>query len=155
MHPNQVYIIHKTFLQTLVLLRIDKHTKWVYNIITRAGETADRTKGNNAMKALNTIQFVVNCTTEIEKYKARIRNAEDFEKARRTANALLGYIDCTITFLNTMVCMENNDFTAEFDEVIEQWQRDMYQALADKAIETKQDNDCIIRLLQKRDEVAA
>lgn len=106
------------------------------------------------MKALNPIKFVANLTIEIEKYKTNIRNAENIEKARRNAIAMQGYINCTITFLNTMIDSENNDFTASLDELVNEWLVDMYGTLAEKAIELKMDSEYIHRLLQKRDEIA-
>lgn len=107
------------------------------------------------MKPINTMKFVANMTEEIVKYKVAIKAAETYEAAKDTARQMAGYIDCGITFLNTMICKENNDFTAEFDEVIEGWQVAMYQLLIDKAIETKQDSELIWKLLRKRDEYAA
>lgn len=104
------------------------------------------------MKALNTMKFVTNATVELTKYQNAIRNAETYDTARNAAYQMRGYIDCMITFLNTMICMENNDFTAELDEVIEGWQASVYQTLADKAIDTKQDADTIHKLLCMRDE---
>ena len=65
-----------------------------------------------------------------------------------------GYIDCMFTFLNTMLCMENNDFTGEFNDVLDDWMAALYQTLADKAIETKQDSETIHKLLCMRDEHA-
>ena len=103
------------------------------------------------MKALNTMMFVSNAAEEITGYKAAIKNADTYDTAKRIGNMALGYINCTITFLNTMICMENNDFTAEFDEVIEAWKKSIYQAVIDKAIETDQDNDTVWRLLKLRD----
>ena len=107
------------------------------------------------MKPLNTMKYVASMTEEIASYKAAIKAAETYEAAKGVARQMLGYIDCAITFLNTMICMENNDFTVEFDEVIEGWQVAMYQLLIDKALETKQSHEVIWKLCQKRDECAA
>lgn len=103
------------------------------------------------MKALNTMMFIANAAEEITDYKAAIKNAETYDSAKRIGNMALGYINCTITFLNTMICMGNNDFTAEFDEVIEAWKKSIYQAVVDKAFDTKQDSDTIWKLLKLRD----
>ena len=106
------------------------------------------------MKALNTMRFVNNAIVELTKYENKITTSETYEKARDAARQMLGYIDCLITFENTMICMENNDFTAEFNDVLDDWTSRVYQLLADKAIETKQDHDLVMKLLQKRDEFA-
>ena len=107
------------------------------------------------MKALHTMRFVNNATVELTKYERRITSSETYEKAKDAARQMLGYIDCLITFNNTMICMENNDFTAEFCEVIDDWTSHVYQLLADKARETEQDHDVVMKLLQKRDEYAS
>lgn len=106
------------------------------------------------MKALNTMKFVNNATVELTKYETRLTSADTYENAKNTARQMLGYIDCLITFMNTMICMENNDFTAEYNDVLDDWTARVYQLLADKAIETKQDHDTVMKLLQKRDEAA-
>lgn len=107
------------------------------------------------MKSLNTMKYVTNMTIDIAEYMAAVRTAETYEAAKNVAKHILGYIGCAITFLNTMVCTENNDFTAEFDEVIDEWQGGLYQLLIDKAIETSQPADVVLALCQKRDEYAS
>jgi len=107
------------------------------------------------MKALNTMKFTTNMTRELAKYMTQIKAAETYDDAKATAYQMIGYINCGVTFMNTMICKENNDFTAEFDEVLTEWMAGVYQSLADKAIETKQNNEVIWKLLQKRDEYAA
>ncbi len=104
------------------------------------------------MKKLNTIQFIANAAEVVTSWKAKITGAETYEDAKKAANYLLGYIDCMVTFGNTMICTENNDFTADFGDVTDRWKADVYQAMATKADETHQDGDTIIRLLQRQDE---
>lgn len=105
------------------------------------------------MKALNTMKFISNAVTELNVFKELIATTETYEKAKEKTSAMFGYIDCLTTFLNTMICEENNDFTAEFDEVIEEWQRTAYQALIDKAIETNQNMNVTVVLCRKRDAI--
>lgn len=105
------------------------------------------------MKALNTMKFISNAVTELTVFKELIATAETYEKAKEKTSAMFGYIDCLTTFMNTMICTENNDFTAEFDEVIEDWQRTAYQALIEKATETNQDMNIVISLCRKRDAI--
>ena len=107
------------------------------------------------MKALNTMMFVSNAVEELTEYTTKIAAAETYEDAKNTARVMMGYIDCLVTFLNTMICKENNDFTAELDDVLNDWMAKMYQALADKALETDQPHDVVLKLLQKRDEYRA
>lgn len=104
------------------------------------------------MKSLNTFQFISNAAEALAKNEAEIANAETYEKARNRANHMIGYLNCLITFLNTMICLENNDFTAEYSDVLDDWQARCYQALAKKAIETEQESTVIIRILKLRDE---
>lgn len=104
------------------------------------------------MKALNPMKYITNATKDMVGYTTRIKDAATFEAAKEIANQMYGYINCMNTFFNTMICAENNDFTADSDEVVECWLYDMYQALADKATETKQDEELILRCFQKRNE---
>lgn len=106
------------------------------------------------MKALNTMKFVTNAIIELAKYRTAIREAETYESAGNAAYQMSGYIDCMTTFLNTMICMENNDFTGDLNDVLEDWMATLYQTLADKAIETKQGGETIHKLLCMRDEHA-
>lgn len=104
------------------------------------------------MKALNTMKFVSNAIEELTKYNEAVASAETFEDAKNKARVMMGYIDGLTTFLNTMICMENNDFTGEFGEVLDGWMHKMYQSLVNKADETKQGHDVMWKLLEKRDE---
>ena len=106
------------------------------------------------MKALNAIQFVANAAEEMADYKREIKNAESYEAAKRIGAQAVGYVNCMVTFLNTMIDAENNDFTGELDEVIDEWMKAIYQCVIDKAVETEQDRETIWKLLKKRDEVA-
>jgi hypothetical protein len=104
------------------------------------------------MKALNTMKFVSNAIEELTKYNEAVAAAETFEDAKNVARKMMGYIDGLTTFLNTMICAENNDFTGEFGEVLDGWMHKMYQSLVNKADEAKQGHDVMWKLLEKRDE---
>ncbi len=104
------------------------------------------------MKALNTMKFVSNAIENLTEYKAAIAAAETFEDAKNRARMMMGYIDCLNTFTNSMICMENNDFTGDFSELLDGWMFKMYQELVNKADETHQDHDTVWKLLTKRDE---
>ena len=79
------------------------------------------------MKALNTMKFVSNAIEELTKYNEAVAAAETFEDAKNVARKMMGYIDGLTTFLNTMICAENNDFTGEFGEVLDGWMHKMYR----------------------------
>ena len=104
------------------------------------------------MKALNTMKFVSNAIEELTKYNEAVAAAETFEDAKNVARKMMGYIDGLTTFLNTMICAENNDFTGEFGEVLDGWMHKMYQSLVNKADEAKQGHDVMWKRLEKRDE---
>lgn len=104
------------------------------------------------MKALNTMKFMSNAIETLTEYKTAIAAAETFEDAKNRARGMMGYIDCLTTFLNTMICFENNDFTGDFGELLDGWMHKMYQALVNKAEETKQPSEVMWKLLTKRDE---
>lgn len=106
------------------------------------------------MKALNTMKFVTNATVELTKYQDAIREADTYEEAKNAGHRMLGYLGCMTTFLNSMICTENNDFTGEFGDVLDEWEVSLYQAMADKAIEFNQGSDTIQKLLSMRDEYA-
>ena len=103
------------------------------------------------MKALNNIKFICDATTTFNSWVDRIDSAIDYEEARRFGSAAIGFADCMTVYLNAMVRTENNDFTAELDEMIESWQAAVYQHMASKAIETNQDNNTILAMLRMRD----
>lgn len=107
------------------------------------------------MKALNNIKFICEATTTFNSWVDRIDSAVDYEEARRFGSAAIGFADCMTVYLNAMVSTENNDFTAELDETIEAWQYTVYQHMASKAIETRQDNNTVIAMLRMRDAHAA
>lgn len=104
------------------------------------------------MKALNTVKFISNATTEFNEWMKAIEEAKDYETAKNKARCTFGYIDCMIVFLNSMIDKENNDFTADLDELIDEWKSNVYQKVADKADEMNEAPEEIMKLLQKRDE---
>lgn len=104
------------------------------------------------MKALNTMEFVSNAVEGLVRIKDRIETTDTYEAAQAHFNRMMGYIDALNTFNNTMICLENNDFTGDFGGVLYHWTRRGYQALVDKAVATKQSNETVEHLLRLRDE---
>lgn len=104
---------------------------------------------------LNIMMYVNNMTEQLVEYKASIKNAETYDEAKKYASRMLGYIDCGITFMNTMIGPDNNDFTGDLDDLLTSWQARVYNELGNKAIDTKQDSELICKLLKARDELMA
>ena len=107
------------------------------------------------MKALNNIKFICDSTTTFNSWINRIDTASDYDEARRFGSAAIGFVDCMAVYLNTMVDKDNNDFTAELDDMLKSWQAAIYQHMASKAIETHRDNNTILAMLRMRDAHAA
>lgn len=103
------------------------------------------------MKALNTMKFMSNAIESLTEYKTAIATAETFEDAENVARKMIGYIDCLTTFTNTMICMENNEFTGDLSDLLDGWLHKMYQELINKAVVTNQDHDTMWNLLCARD----
>lgn len=104
------------------------------------------------MKALNNMKFITEATTTFNGWLANISSAENYDHAKRNAATAVGFVDCMIVYLNTMIDRENNDFTADLGDVLDEWMAKIYQKVADKAIETNQPNEVILSLLKRRDE---
>lgn len=104
------------------------------------------------MKALNTVKFISNATTEFNEWLKAINEAEDYETAKNKGRCAFGYIDCMIVFLNSMIDKDNNDFTADLDELLDEWKAEVYQKIADKADEMHEPAEEIVKMCKKRDE---
>ena len=105
------------------------------------------------MKAMNTMMYVSNLIEQLTEYDSKIKNAKDYDEAKRWASRMLGFIDGAHTVTNTMICMENNDFTAEMCDVLAHWEARVYGALGAKAVDTNQDSEIVTKLLNERDEI--
>lgn len=104
------------------------------------------------MKSMNIFQFVSNASEELTRYEIGMKDAETYDRVKKIGNRMIGYIDCMITVSNTMICMENNEITAMLDDVETEWLRKTFQAMIDRAVELKCDEDIIWKLCEKRDE---
>lgn len=104
------------------------------------------------MKALNSLKYIANASEEIGKYKGLIETSENYTSAKNVAYQAIGFLNSMVVFLNTMICMENNDFTGELDEVIDDWRRDLIQTLINKAEDTHQDYETLFKLYKIRDD---
>ena len=104
---------------------------------------------------MNTMMYVSNLIEQMAEYQSIIKNAKDYDEAKRWASRMIGFIDGAHTVANTMICKENNDFTGEMSDVLAHWEARVYETLAHKAIEFKMDHDLIMKLLTTRDEINA
>lgn len=104
------------------------------------------------MKSINTMKFVVEYSKQMTITLHKIKEAETYDEAKKTANYAMGFVDGITLFTNTMICFENNDFTSEMSDVEDCWRADIHQAVADVAIRTNQPNDEIMKQLARRDE---
>ena len=104
------------------------------------------------MKSINTMKFIAEYSKQMTITLDKIEKAETYDEAKKTANYAMGLVDGMVLFTNTMICFENNDFTAEMDDVENGWRADIHQSVAEVAIRTKQPNDEIMKQLARRDE---
>lgn len=102
------------------------------------------------MKNLNIMLYISNMTSEINKAIGMIENSEDINKAKRFANRALGLIDAIIIMNNTMICTENNDITAQIDELTDKFRVDMWQAMCDIALKNG-DDEAFMKYAKERD----
>lgn len=100
------------------------------------------------MKALNNVKFISNAAQEMKTMCEAILADDTFESAQNTARGALGFVNCMIVYLNTMLATENNDYTADLDKTLDGWCVDIYQCLAEKAEKTNQPPDVIVRCLK-------
>jgi hypothetical protein len=103
------------------------------------------------MKAINTIKFLMNARDEFTGILAGIASAEDFEAAKSKEAMAVGFCNCMIVFGNTMICEENNGFTGDLDEALDEWMAGLYQCMADKAKTTGQPDTVMFQYLNQRD----
>lgn len=104
------------------------------------------------MKGLNIFKMIKEATVQVEGYKADIKNAETYEDAKKVGLQAIGYVNCLITMSNTMICTENNGITQQLDSIENQFLAEIFDAMANKANETKQPTELVFKLYNKRDE---
>lgn len=104
------------------------------------------------MKSINTMKFIAEYSKQMTVTLDKIEKAKTYDEAKKTANYAMGLVDGMTLFTNTMICFENNDFTAEMSDVEDGWRADIHQAVAEAAIRTSQPHDEIMKQLTRRDE---
>lgn len=104
------------------------------------------------MKKINEMKFITEMIVLIrESIKAiTADDCDKWEFALQRAKYTLGQIDSLITFTNCMVATENNEFTADMNEVEDELNADTYQAIAQAAIKFERDNETIAKYFEKR-----
>ena len=103
------------------------------------------------MKALNIFKFIANASAQMEENKQGIAQAENLEEAKKQAVYAMGYIDCITTMTNTLICMENNEITAQIDALEDDWRADVYQEMV-LAADRFHDVELMLKYADKRDE---
>lgn len=107
------------------------------------------------MKSLNICKLISNAAQDIADNIGGIEKADSYEKVTHIASMGQGYIECMAMVVDTMICKEDNDFTAEMDEVIDGWMADIFQTVAKKAIELGEPADVVQKALTLRDKYRA
>lgn len=72
------------------------------------------------MKKINNIDLTVSAGRELENYKGWIDKAETIERTKAVGNAALGFINGMNMTVNAMICTENNEFTGDFGEWLDE-----------------------------------
>lgn len=72
------------------------------------------------MKTINNMDLMSGASLEIANYKRGINEATTTEKVKAVGNAALGFINGMNVTINAMICMENNDFTGDFGEWLDE-----------------------------------
>lgn len=85
------------------------------------------------MKSLNLFKFTKNVTVQLENIKQQIEQADTFPEAKKQAVYAMGFIDCFATMENTIICMENNEITAQLDTLENEWRAEIYQVMVEAA----------------------
>lgn len=87
------------------------------------------------MRKINNMDLVVSAAVEIANYKKWINEAETEERAKAAGNAALGFFNGMTVTINAMICTENNDFTGDFGEWLDEQEKAIKQCVKQKCIE--------------------
>lgn len=95
------------------------------------------------MRKINNMDLVASAAVEIANYKKWINEAETEERAKAAGNAALGFLNGMNITINAMICTENNDFTGDFGEWVDEQERAIKQFVKQKCIDLicKKDNE--------------
>lgn len=106
------------------------------------------------MKDMNLFQYVSNASRSFEHYIEAIDKAEDFDKAQGYANKASGFVEAQCVVINTVMCVENNDFTASFGSIINGWMSEIYQQMVTAADKFDKPTEVVFKYCKKRNEYA-
>ena len=95
------------------------------------------------MKTINNMDLISSASLEIAYYKKKINEATTTERVKAVGNAALGFINGMNVTVNAMVCMENNDFTGDFGEWLDEQEH---------AVRVFVKQRCIILICKKGDD---
>lgn len=86
------------------------------------------------MRKINNMDLVVSAAVEIANYKKWINEAETEERAKAAKRSVRIFNGMTVT-INAMICTENNDFTGDFGEWLDEQEKAIKQCVKQKCIE--------------------
>ena len=101
------------------------------------------------MKSPKSLLFIHEATVKLIDYESAIETSDTYEKAKSIAHKALGFIDCLVIYNNLLICSENNGFTEEFDELLEELTARVYRSMADAAIRHDEPYEVIHKLITK------
>ena len=87
------------------------------------------------MKEINTMELIVSAGQEVGKYKELINNAETEEKVKAVGNAALGFLNGMNVVINSMISFENNEFTGDFGEWVDEQEKTIRTYVRQRCVE--------------------
>ena len=87
------------------------------------------------MKQINNMDLVASASQEIANYKKWINEADTDTRVKAVGNAALGFINGMNVVVNSMLSFENNDFTGDFGEWLDEQEKTIKQYVKQQCIE--------------------
>ena len=75
------------------------------------------------MKEINIMELIASAGQEVGNYKEWINKAETEERVKAVGNTALGFLNGMNVVINSMICFENNDFTGDFGEWVDEQEK--------------------------------
>ena len=103
------------------------------------------------MNSFNPFKVTAEITKDFTNLIGFVKDSEDIEQMKKRASRAIGFIDGLHSMTNGMISFANNDFTGDFNRLLDEMTADVYQACIDKALELKCD-DLFWEYAKRRDE---
>lgn len=103
------------------------------------------------MNSFNPYKVTAEITKTFSAICGYIKDAESIEEMQKQGSRAVGYIEGLNAMTNGMICFANNDFTGDFNALLEDMMADVYQLCIDKALEFDR-HDLFWKYAEKRDE---